>query len=217
MSNAVIVRVTLDDGVADHAIEESDKEGRVRLQEQLPTRYADATVTDPLVDRWVRDLVEESLGGMRNQYPVIRTGRSLVLAGNAGRGKSWQAWGALRALSVSGVFCRWQFVTASDMFASLRPRHGVDAEDVFDDLVGAAVLVIDDLGAAKDSAWTEDALARVIDRRSKWVRPTVITTNVPPPMFGEKFGHRVASRLVEMATVVPFVGPDLRRGVPGVR
>jgi DNA replication protein DnaC len=217
MSDAVIVRVTLDDGVADYAIEEADKEGRVRLQEQLPTRYADATVTDPLVDRWVRDLIEEALDGMRNQYPVIRTGRSLVLAGNAGRGKTWQAWGALRALAVSGVHCRWLFVTASDLFATLRPRHGIDSEDVFEDLVGAAVLVIDDLGAAKDSAWTEDMLGRIVDRRSKWIRPTLITTNVPPPAFSDKFGNRVASRLTEMASVVPFTGPDLRRGVPGVR
>jgi DNA replication protein DnaC len=217
MSDAVIVRVTTDAGVADYAIEEADKEGRVRLQEHLPARHRDATVTDPQVDRWVRDLIDEAVRGMRNQYPVIRSGPSLVLAGKAGRGKSWQAWGALRALSVSGVYCRWQFVTATGLFASLRPRQGVDSEEVFEGLAGASVLVIDDMGATKDSAWTDEVFDRLVNARYEWMRPTLITTNVPPSEFGEKFGERVTSRLMESATVVPFRGPDLRRGVPGVR
>jgi DNA replication protein DnaC len=217
MSDAKIVQVTPDDGATDYDIEDALKAGQVRLEQQLPTRYATATVTDPAVAQWVRDLVAEALTGMRSGCPVVRTGPSLALVGNAGRGKTWQAWGALRALSVSGVYCRWQFVTASDMFGSLRPRHGVDSEDVFEDLAGAAVLVIDDLGAAKDSAWTEDMLCRIVDRRSKWCRATLITTNVPPPMFSDTFGNRVASRLAEMATTVPFLGPDLRRQASGVR
>lgn len=208
----MIVQVGVDDGVEEHVTEGILDEGSQRLKEQLPLRYQTATVTVPEVEEWVRGVVAGAVSEMRMGNPLIRQGDSLVLAGNAGRGKSWQAWGAMRALSVSGVHCRWVFVTAEDMFAALRPRPGVDSEAVFEDYATrASVLVIDDLGATKDSAWTEAVLGRIIDRRSKWIRPTMITTNIPPGRFGELFGARVTSRLVEMATVVPFTGPDLRR------
>jgi DNA replication protein DnaC len=212
MGDVVDVQVTTGDGAADYALDEGRAEGAKRLAAQLPRRYANATVTNPAVAGWVRDVVAEAVKDMRNGYPVVRSGPSLVLTGNPGRGKTWQVFGALRMLSGSGVFCQWRFVTASDMFAELQPRHGVDSEDVFEEFAGAGLLVIDDLGASKDSAWKEDTLGRVIDRRSKWMRPTLITTNFPGKLFTERFGERIASRLDEMATVVPFLGPDLRRG-----
>ncbi|MGH3779975.1 MAG: ATP-binding protein [Pseudonocardiaceae bacterium] len=212
MDGSWVVEVTTADGAADYALDEGRATGRVLLETQLPRRYADSTVTDERVRAWVRDMVAEAVTGMRNGYPVVRSGPSLVLTGNPGRGKTWQVFGALRALSGSGVFCRWQFTTASDMLKSLRPRHGIDSFEVFEEFASVPLLVIDDLGAAKDSPWTEDQVGGIVDRRSKWMRPTLITTNVPGKLFTEQFGERIASRLDEMATVVPFLGPDLRRG-----
>jgi DNA replication protein DnaC len=217
MRDAAIVQVGEADGVHDYATDETLEFGRRRIAEFLPAKFADATASDPAVMQWVRDLVAGAVSGMRDGYPVVRTGPSLVLAGKAGRGKSWQSWGALRALSVSGVHCRWQAVTATGLFASMRPRHGVDTEEVFYEYANTAVLVIDDVGATKDTAWTDEVFDRLINVRYEWMRPTLITTNVIPGEFSEKFGERVASRLSEMASVVPFTGPDLRRGVPGVR
>ena len=211
VTDPLVTAITTEQGVDQYVLDDIEVESRRWAQDMLPTRYQDATVTVPEVRDWVIELVKRALRDMRAGHPVVRTGPSLVLAGPAGRGKSWQAWGAMRALSVCGAHCRWKFLTASDMFAQLRPRHGVDSEDEFDNIARAEVLVIDDLGAAKDSAWTEETLARVIDHRSKWVRPTLVTTNIAPPAFADRFGDRVASRLAEMATVVPFLGADLRR------
>ena len=210
-TDPLVTAITTADGVEQYVLQDIELESRRWSMDLIPTRYRDATVTVPAIRDWVSELVKGALRDMRAGHPVVRTGPSLVLAGPAGRGKSWQAWGAMRALSVCGAHCRWKFLTASDMFAQLRPRHGVDSEDEFDNISRAEVLVIDDLGAAKDSAWTEETLARVIDHRSKWVRPTLVTTNIPPPAFVDRFGDRVASRLAEMAVVVPFLGADLRR------
>jgi DNA replication protein DnaC len=217
MSDGLMVRVTVDDGVADYDLDDILKAGRKRAAENVPAKYATATPTNPQVETWIRELVASAVRDMHNGYPIVRTGPSLVLAGKAGRGKSWQAWGALRALSGAGVFCRWQAVTATGLFASMRPRPGVDSEEVFEALATASVLVIDDVGATKDTAWSDEVFDRLINARYEWMRPTLITTNVLPGEFGEKFGDRVSSRLLEMATVVGFTGPDLRRGVPGVR
>jgi DNA replication protein DnaC len=217
MSGGLMVRVTVEDGVADYDLDEILKAGRKMAEENIPAKYATAKATYLQVEEWIQELVAGAVRDMRNGYPIVRTGSSLVLAGKAGRGKSWQAWGALRALSEAGVFCRWQAVTATGLFASMRPRPGVDSEGVFEALATASVLVIDDVGATKDSAWTDEVFDRLINARYEWMRPTLITTNVAPGEFGEKFGERVTSRLMEMATVVPFLGPDLRRGVHGVR
>jgi DNA replication protein DnaC len=87
----------------------------------------------------------------------------------------------------------------------------VDTEEVFESYAGASVLVIDDLGMSKDSAWTDEVLDRLVNHRYMHMSPMLITTNVPPPQFSAVFGDRVMSRLSEMATVVPFAGPDRRR------
>lgn len=211
MSDPLIVRVQDGQGVDPYDLAEILNEAQKWLRESLPPKFAEAVVSDPVVRQWVCDLVAGALGGMRSGYPVVLEGPSLVLSGKPGRGKSWQAWGAVRALSVSGVRCRWAVTGASKLLSSLRPRHGVDSELVFEELESVPLLVIDDMGATKGSAWSDEVFDRLVNTRDEWGRPTLITTNVPPKLFEEQFGDRIASRLMGMATVVPFTGPDLRR------
>lgn len=209
-----LVTVGPDHGVDRYDFEQALQDGQKRLDEHLPLRFARAEVTDPLVIAWVNSLVATSLERMRLGVPVVHTGPSLVLAGKAGRGKTTQAWGALRALSRSGVRCWWRMVTAAKLFQSMRPHPGLDFDAEMTGWETSSLLVIDDLGATKDTAWTDEVFDRLINTRYEWERPTLITTNVPPAQFSDKFGDRVASRLAEMATVVTFTGPDLRRERP---
>jgi DNA replication protein DnaC len=213
----VAVRIPPDQGVDEYIIRDNIEYGAALLTERCPAKYATATVSVPAVGIWVDCLVSRALAEMRFGYPVIRGGPWLVLAGKTGRGKTWEAWAAIRALSLSGVRCTWKVVTAADMFVSLRPRAGLDSEEVMTGLVSTGVLVIDDLGLGKDSEWCHQELDRLVLARCACERPTVFTTNVPveappgQPCFGTVFGDRVVSRMAEMATVVPFSGPDRRR------
>ncbi|MGH8570994.1 MAG: ATP-binding protein, partial [Gammaproteobacteria bacterium] len=181
--------------------------------ERLPPLFADAAVTVSEVADWVRHLVAGALAGRGVGHPVVRSGPSLLLTGKVGRGKTYQAFGALRALSVSGVHCRWLAVGEADMFATLRPRNGHDTESEFEALAGAGVLLLDDLGAAKRTEWTEEVVCRLINHRNEWRRATLVTTN----RGGERdplsavVGERVASRLAQMCTPVAVTGPDRRR------
>lgn len=183
--------------------------GETRVM-QIPDRYRDAVVTDPGVIEWVRGVVAAAAGG-RTPNPVVVTGPSLLLLGPTGTGKTHQACGALRALSLSGVACRWQLATAADIYAELRPRHRVDSEKEFDRYAKAGLLVIDDLGAAKGSEWTEEINYRLVNYRYSHRLPTLITSNVPPKELAAALGERVSSRLVEMTTRVVLKGPDRRR------
>ena len=181
-----------------------------RRMESIPVRYRDAVVDVPQVAAWVRHLVDLARTDGR-LIPQITTGPSLLVLGGTGTGKTYQAYGAVRALSVCGAKCAWVVTTAADFYAKLRPRHGVDSEAEFERYADAALLVLDDLGAAKGTEWNEEINYRLINHRYEHELPTLITSNVPPPELKNVLGERVASRLTEMADRVALKGVDRRR------
>lgn len=209
-SDPTIDGAVLDTDDADgHWLDETRDRAMQAVSARVPARYADATVTVPEVADWVRALVAEARDA-RTTVPRIVSGPSLLLLGGTGTGKTHQAFGAVRALAASGAVCPWQVITAADLYASLRPRPGVDPETVFDGVARVALLVLDDLGAAKGSEWTEEITFRLINARYEHQRPTLITSNVQPRELAAALGERVASRLVEMAARVVLRGPDRR-------
>lgn len=181
------------------------------LTRTLPVRYARAKVDHPEVADWVRYVVDAAVGQRRGDVATVTAGPSLLLLGPTGTGKTHQAWGAIRALAVSGVTCRWLVSTAADIYARLRPRAGVDAETEYRTVAHAGLLVIDDLGAAKGSEWVEEINYRLINHRYERCLPTLITSNVAVRQLGAELGERVASRLTEMAQHVVLEGADRRR------
>ncbi|MEV5543089.1 ATP-binding protein [Saccharopolyspora shandongensis] len=187
------------------------RERAVERLQSVPPRYQDSTVTCPEVADWVRAVVAEAIRRQRGPIAAVSTGPSLMLLGPTGTGKTHQAYGALRALAHSGVQCRWSYSTAADIYARLRPRSGVDSETEFDRLAKAPLLVIDDLGAAKGSEWTEEVNYRLINHRYEHMLPTLITSNLPVSELKTALGDRVSSRLNEMTTRAVLSGVDRRR------
>lgn len=179
----------------------------------IPPRFTDAHVTNPQVRNWVCDVVDRAATD-QGRRPVANIGRgpSLLLLGPVGTGKTFQAYGALRAFAASGVGCSWQFTTAADLYARMRPRHGVDSESEFERYAHARLLVIDDLGAAKGSEWNEEVNYRLINYRYDHELPTLITTNLIGDTLVPVLGDRVASRLYAMSPKPAFLaGTDRRR------
>lgn len=182
----------------------------------IPFRYQTAVAERPEVRDWVTGLATAAFGEQeRRNAPVasVSRGPSLLLLGPTGVGKTYEAYGAVRELAVTGAFARWTVVTAADLYAALRPRHGVDSEAEFRRYVNAGALLIDDLGASKVSEFTEDVNFRLINRRYEDQLPTLITSNVLPKELSARVGDRVGSRLNEMCTRVVITGQDRRRSV----
>lgn len=177
---------------------------------RVPAHYQEAWPTVPEVITWANSLIERSTR-TRRDLCAIDCGRSLMLLGPIGTGKTYEAYGVIRLLAASGASLGWRVVTAADLYAQLRPRHGVDSESVFEDIARTRFLVLDDLGAAKGSEWTEEVNYRLINHRYEQELPTLITSNVPPRELSAALGERVASRLYEMADRVALKGADRRR------
>lgn len=197
-------------GDDEYHLEEAIRVGKVSLKD-IPSRYQDAVVTVPEIQDYVRALIEGSRLRHEMVGSAITRGRSLLLVGPTGTGKSFQSYGVVRALAVSGARCSWMFTSAADLYARLRPRPGVDSEQEFERYSRVGFLVLDDLGAAKGSEWTEEINYRLINYRYEREKPTLVTSNVPPKQLAAALGERVASRLVEMADRVVLTGPDRRR------
>lgn len=212
IDGAVLTEDDLPERLRDpYALKENLATG-LRSRDRIPAHYADAVATVPEVVDWVRTLVQ-STAAKKMTIPRIGAGPSLLLVGGTGSGKTYQAFGAIRALTASGASCSWLATTAADMYGALRPRHRVDSEEEFERYTRATVLVLDDLGAAKGTEWNEEINYRLINYRYENEKPTLITTNVPAKDIQTALGERVTSRLVEMTRRVVIKGPDRRIAV----
>jgi DNA replication protein DnaC len=163
----------------------------------VPVRYSGALAADQQVRDWMADLARRAIDERRVVVSVT-TGPSRLLLGITGTGKTHEAYGAVRGMALLGVRSRWRFVTAPDLYALLRPRAAIDSQRVFLEYAGASLLVVDDLGTAKRSEWTDEVNFRLVNHRYEHVLPTLWTSNLLPAQLGNALGDRVASRLTEM-------------------
>ena len=149
-------------------------------------------------------------------------GRSLFLTGAIGVGKTHTAWKTCRrwleAQYAPGM--PWQgspvikAYRSTALFDALRPdAPDGEGRSLVKKLQRVDLLFIDDLAAARASAWTQERLFEIFDERYIRRRPVIITCDVLPAQLSEVTGPRVASRLAEMcgASVVRLTGPDRRQ------
>lgn len=167
--------------------------------DQIPLRYAEAIPTHPVVAGWVADVIGS------------RTRDGLILTGPTGTGKTWQAYGAFRAV-VEARGWRSHAITVPALLDALRPGRPGSVD--YTAVEQCDLLLLDDLAAERDTDWTAETLYRLIDARYSHLRPTIITANATGPMIRERLGDRVASRLNEMGRHAVLTGPD-RRAVTG--
>lgn len=187
-----------------------------RWETATPPRYRRSDATLPDVQQWADDVAADP-----------DTAGSLLLTGTTGTGKTYQAYGALRRIAAAGSTHPYEIraITAADMYGLLRPK-GSDRgmEEELRRLVKVPLLLLDDLGAAKSSEWTEDVTGRLINERYNKCRPTIYTSNLPAraacddhgrplgPDLTSALGERIVSRLSEDTRVVAMTGTDRRRG-----
>lgn len=106
------------------------------------------------------------------------------------------------------------FMVAPDLLDHLRstfsPTSEVPFDDLFEQVRNAPLLILDDLGSQTTTSWAEEKLFQLLNHRSMFKLPTVITSN---KVLGEMHGgDRLASRIAdpELSIVVSIEGTDLR-------
>jgi len=72
------------------------------------------------------------------------------------------------------------------------------------------LLILDDLGAEISTVITSAALFDIINQRLLSRKPTVISTNLTPPVLESQYSERIVSRFLGNYHMIKFFGEDIR-------
>jgi DNA replication protein DnaC len=150
---------------------------------------------DPAVAKWIGDLLADR-----------HAAGNLVLTGSVGRLKTWTIWKIVEACVEAGHARKVEVVKAYELRRVITPP--VDFARL-DKLARVPLLCLDDLGSDSVSEWDLRYLFEIVDQRSEWLDPVVISSNVLD--LRVLFGERIASRLATKVVIVELAGEDRRR------
>lgn len=210
------VRCACDCSVAQNAREAEEKRKRDRMQsldsmrrtgfpdaEMREWTFAKSDHTDQRNETIARKYAA-NFAAMREQ------GTGLLLCGRVGTGKSFLAACIANELISQGTPCL--MTNFSRIISRVSEKFGGD-QKYLDDLNRFDLLIIDDLGAERDTEFTWERVMNVIDARYRAGLPLIITTNLEPKDFtdhGDIRRQRVFSRLKEMCVCLEVKGADRR-------
>lgn len=139
----------------------------------------------------------EYVAQFRENYDA---GRSLILSGNVGNGKTHLACAMVQAV-IREHCAQAVIVSAAEIIRVFKGAMDRSADytdkDVLNELAGVDLLVIDEVGAQAGSAYELGVLHEVIDRRYQFVLPTVVVSNLVAADLGRYIGDRALDRLRE--------------------
>ena len=169
--------------------------------QNIPKRYADVKYED------VRQDIKASFESMKD------TRRGIYIHGEVGTGKTHIMYALLKETEI-----KHKVVTLAKNTVELlrsiqsdfsRPwDQKMKEEDHVRDFKG--LLFLDDVGVEKSTEWTLETFYLILNARYNDVLPTIFTSNLSPANLSEKWGDRIASRIIGSCDVFRLEGEDRR-------
>jgi DNA replication protein DnaC len=153
------------------------------------------------------------------EYPLVN--RGILFMGTCGVGKTHLSVAILRELiEKRGATCL--FYEFGSLLKEIQNSYNSVSQTselkVLTPVIEAEVLVLDELGATKPTAWVRDTMMQVINTRYNDRRLTIFTTNYVDERgqsseepLEDRIGARLRSRLYEMCRTIVINGEDYRR------
>lgn len=174
-----------------------------------------------------RDALKISRQFVKN-YPAQDVG--LVFIGPCGVGKTHLAVAIiqelLRTKDAACIFYDFRDLIR-EIQSTFTPESALTESDVLAPVFQSEVLVLDELGAKRTTAWVEETIFYIINHRYNHKKMTIFTTNYPDTGEEEdkrdsfykkgeeslidRIGVRLRSRIYEMCKVVEMSGDDYRK------
>lgn len=177
----------------------ADQQNLQRIKHaNIPKRYHGSTIGNwqhgsdrqERVWRWACDYAADC-------ETVVSTGRSAVLVGGPGTGKTHLVIGVLKQFMNQGA--TGYYTTAMDMLGRIKATYNDQAVEtethVIERLTSVDLLVIDEIGRQLDTNYEVAQMFRVLDRRSSECRPTLLVSNLGVADFKKFVGDHVVDRL----------------------
>lgn len=185
---------------------------RLLGQAAIPPRFKDRTL-----DNFRTDTEEQGKGLMTCRAYVDRwervkaNGKSLVLIGKPGTGKTHLAVGVAQELIKRGNSAI--YTRASSIVQSVKESFGNRTRterQVYEDFARPDLLIIDEIGRQYGTDSEKLMLFEVINLRYEQCKPMIVISNLEPASFREYMGQATLSRLQEGGATMIFSGEDMR-------
>jgi len=197
-------------------------------QANIPRRYLSCSLDNFEVHNDShRDALKISRQFVKN-YPAQDVG--LVFIGPCGVGKTHLAVAIIQELirtkDAACIFYDFRDLIR-EIQSTFTPESNMSESDVLSPVFSSEVLVLDELGAKRTSAWVEETVFYIINHRYNHKKMTLFTTNYPDTEESEdkrdsfykkgdeslidRIGVRLRSRIYEMCKVVEMGGEDYRK------
>ncbi|BBB32296.1 DNA replication protein DnaC [Thermotomaculum hydrothermale] len=148
--------------------------------------------------------------------------QSFLIKGTVGSGKTHLCAAVVRELVKKGYYNIY-FVDFKELLDEIKSTFSYASDlseaDILFPVLNAGLLIIDDLGSERNTEWSEDVFARILNYRYNRDLPVIITTNyfdrqIPNALteetLEERVGIRMRSRLYEMCRDIEIIAPDFR-------
>ena len=137
----------------------------------------------------------------------------IIFWGNTGTGKTYAAQCIANALIDQEISV--YYITAVDLIAKLMDRE-TRRGDLMHKLQKTPLLIIDDVGAERDTAFSREQLCAVIDARNESGRPLIVTTNYTAAEMrncSDPALQRIFNRLLSCCVPVAVIGESKRNAM----
>lgn len=167
-------------------------------------RFESATVTTPQLAK--------ARGYAQNWDEFKKAGIGLLLFGSVGTGKSYAAGCIANALidRLESVL----FVGMSDVVNRMQGNFGTDRDSYMTSLMRPELLILDDLGAERNTSFGKERVFDVINRRRLTGKPMIITTNIPIVTMQKAASldeRRIYDHILEACVLIRFDGENFRK------
>lgn len=156
--------------------------------------------------------LEKARGYVRSWDEFKQAGIGLLLFGDVGTGKSYAAGCIANALidRLESVL----FVGMSDVVNRMQGNFGADREHYMKSLMRPDLLILDDLGAERDTSFGKERVFDVINKRLLTGKPMIVTTNIPLSVMKQAADlddKRIFDRILEVCVPIRFDGDSFRK------
>ena len=148
---------------------------------------------------------------VKNFDKMLEENQGLLLYGDCSTGKTFTAACIANYLLDRGVSV---IMTSFVDILGLFQKDQIEAEDLIERMNRVKLLIIDDLGAERDTSYALEKVYGIIDGRGRSKKPLILTTNLRlEEMLGEtdRRYKRIYERVFELCYPVEFAGESWRQ------
>ena len=137
----------------------------------------------------------------------------LLLFGNVGTGKTYAAGCIANALIDRMISVL--YVGMSNVVNRMQGNFGADRDSYIKQLMRPDLLILDDLGAERNTSYGKECVFDVVNRRLLSGKPMIITTNITLSAMQtatDLDDRRIYDRILEVCVPILFNGENFRKG-----